>query len=69
LPKEGNDDGQYTEIHQNNTMTVSAGTKKDKGKIFQAFTKVTGNHRKAAIRLLHQANKVSTMKKRGRPRQ
>lgn len=43
------------------------GTKKDKGKILDEFTKVTGYHRKAAIRLLHQVNKVSTMKKRGRP--
>jgi len=30
------------------------------------FTKVTECHRKAVIRLLHQVNKVSTLKKRGR---
>ncbi len=43
--------------------------KRAKGKILDEFTKVTGYHRKAVIRLLHQVNKPSTNKKRGRPRQ
>ena len=44
-------------------------SKRDKGKILDEFTKVTGYHRKAAIRLLHQVNKPRANKKRGRPRQ
>jgi hypothetical protein len=44
-------------------------SKKAKGKILDEFAKVTGYHRKAAIRLLHQVNKPSANKKRGRPRQ
>jgi hypothetical protein len=43
--------------------------KEEKGKILDEFTKVAGYHRKAAIRLLHRVSKVSTDKKRGRPRQ
>jgi hypothetical protein len=44
-------------------------SKRDKGKILDEFTKVTGYHRKAGIRVLYQGNKSSTNKKRGRPRQ
>ena len=44
-------------------------SKRDKGKILGEFTKVTGYHRKAAIRLLHQVNKPRANKKRGRPQQ
>ena len=40
-------------------------SRKDKGKILDEFTKVTGYHRKATIRLLHQVNKPSANKKRG----
>jgi hypothetical protein len=40
----------------------------EKGKILDEFTKVTGYHRKSAIRLLHQANTSRVNKKRGRPR-
>ena len=43
--------------------------KVDKGKILDEFTKVTGYHRKTAIRLLHRVNKPSANKKRGRPQQ
>jgi len=43
--------------------------KTEKGKILDEFTKVTGYHRKAAIRLLHQTDKPGANKKRGRPRQ
>ena len=42
--------------------------KTEKGKILDEFIKVTGYHRKAAIRLLHQVNKSRSNKKRGRPR-
>ena len=45
------------------------GLKKEKGKILDEFTKVTGHHRKTAIRLLHHGNQARTNKKRGRPRQ
>ena len=44
-------------------------SKKAKGKILDEFTKVTGCHRKAAIRLIHRDNHTTTTKKRGRPRQ
>lgn len=44
-------------------------SKMDKGKILDEFTKVTGRHRKTAIRLLHRGNQTRTNKKRGRPRQ
>ena len=43
--------------------------KTEKGKILDEFTKVTGYHRKAAIRLLCQTSKPMAYKKRGRPRQ
>ena len=43
-------------------------TKKERGKILDEFTKVTGCHRKAAIRLFHRGNQPRTNKKRGRPR-
>jgi hypothetical protein len=42
--------------------------KPEKGRILDEFIKVTGYHRKAAIRLLHQVNKPRSNKKRGRPR-
>jgi len=42
--------------------------KKEKGKILDEFTKVTGCHRKAAIRLFRHGNQPKTNKKRGRPR-
>jgi len=44
-------------------------SKTEKGKILDEFTKVTGYHRKAAIRLLRQTSKPMAHKKRGRPRQ
>jgi len=43
--------------------------KKEKTKILDEFTKVTGYHRKAIIRLLHRVNQPNANKKRGRPRQ
>ncbi len=45
------------------------GSKKEKCKILDEFTNVTGRHRKAAIRLLHRGNQARANKKRGRPRQ
>ena len=44
-------------------------SKKDKGKILDEFTKVTGRHRKAAIRLIRHGGRTRIGKKRGRPRQ
>lgn len=44
-------------------------SKEDKGRILDEFAKVTGYHRKAAIRLLHQVNRPSSNKKRGRRQQ
>ena len=43
-------------------------SKKEKGKILDEFTKVTGCHRKAAIRLFHRSNEPRANKKHGRPR-
>jgi len=43
-------------------------SKKQKGKILDEFTRVTGCHRKAAIRLFRRGNQPRTNKKRGRPR-
>ena len=43
-----------------------AGNKKEKGKILDEFTKVTGLHRKAAIRLLRRKSQGNSRKTRGR---
>lgn len=45
------------------------GTKSEKSKILDEFTKATGLHRKAAIRLLNRGSPVSKRKRCGRPRQ
>ena len=45
------------------------GSKKDKGKILDEFTNVTGRHRKAAIRLIRHGGRTRIGKKRGRPGQ
>jgi len=44
------------------------GSKKEKGKILDEFTRVTGCHRKAAIRLFRHCNQPGVNKRRGRPR-
>ena len=44
-------------------------SKKEKGKILDEFTKVTGRHRKAAIRLIRRSARSRAGKKRGHPRQ
>ena len=44
-------------------------SKKEKGKILDEFTQVTGCHRKAVIRLFRRGNQPRTNEKRGRPRQ
>ena len=41
--------------------------KVEKTKILDEFTKATGLHRKAAIRLLNRANKPKSIRRRGRP--
>ena len=43
-------------------------SKEEKGKILDEFTKVTGLHRKAVIRLLHRSSQSRAVKRRGRPR-
>ena len=43
-------------------------SKKEKGKILDEFTKVTGRHRKAAIRLIRHSCSTRAGKKRRRPR-
>jgi len=45
------------------------GTKEEKGKILDEFTKATGLHRKAAIRLIRRSKPTRIGKRRGRPRQ
>ena len=45
------------------------GSKKEKGKILDEFTKVTGCHRKAAIRLIRRGNQSRRSNKRWRSRQ
>ena len=43
-------------------------SKEEKGKILDEFTKVTGLHRKAAIRLLNRRGQPVVSKQRGRKR-
>ena len=45
-----------------------SGNKMDKGKILDEFIKVTGLHRKAAIRLLNRRIRSKAAKHAGRPR-
>ncbi len=57
---------EYTEAARGRCLH---GSKKEKGKILDEFTTVTGRHRKAAIRLLHRGNQPRASKKRGCSRQ
>ena len=57
---------EYTEAIRERYLWVS---KKEKGKILDEFTRVTGCHRKAAIRLFRHCNQPKVNKRRGRPRQ
>ena len=56
---------EYTEAVQGRSLRAA---KKEKGLILDEFTKVTGYHRKAAIRLFRYGNQARTNKRRGRPR-
>jgi hypothetical protein len=56
---------EYTEAVRLRYLWAS---KKEKGKILDEFTQVARLHRKAAIRLLRQAKKPPSGRKRGRPR-
>jgi len=56
---------EYTEALRGRHFRASKG---EKGKILGEFTKVTGLHRKAAIRLLHRRSQQRTGEKRGRKR-
>ena len=44
-------------------------SKKEKGKILDGLTMVTGLHRKAALQLFSSGHKLQTSKRCGRPRQ
>ncbi len=57
---------EYTEAVRERYLHES---KKEKGKILDEFTKITGRHRKAAIRLLRCRNQPRVNRNRGRPRQ
>ena len=57
---------EYTEAVRWRYLRAS---RKEKGKILDEFTKVTGYHRKAVIRLVHRQNQSGVKKKRGSPRQ
>ena len=56
---------EYVEAVRGRYYLVS---KKEKGKILDEFTKVTGFHRKAAIRLFWRGGRNETNRKHGRPR-
>ena len=45
------------------------GSKKEKGKILDKFTEVTGRHRRAAFRIIFHGSRTITGEKRGCPRQ
>jgi len=57
---------EYTEAVRGRYLRPS---KKEKGKSLDEFTKITGCHRKAAIRLLRRGNQPRANRNRGRPRQ
>jgi len=57
---------EYTEAVRWRYLRAS---KEEKGRILDEFTKVSGYHRKAVIRLLHRRNQPRVNKKRGRPQQ
>ena len=56
---------EYTEAVRGRYLLAS---KMEKGMILDEFTKVTGYHRKATVRLLHRLNQPRVNKRRGRPR-
>jgi hypothetical protein len=56
---------EYTEAVRWRYLRVS---KKEKGRILDEFTQVTGYHRKSAIRRLRRSNQPLPGKRRGRPR-
>jgi len=57
--------GEYTEAVRCRYLRV---TKKEKGRILDEFTQVTGYHRKSAVRRLRRGNQPLPGKRRGRPR-
>ena len=56
---------EYTEAVKGRYLQAS---KKEKGRILDEFTQVTGYHRKAAVRLLHRCKPPRSVKRQGRPR-
>ena len=57
---------EYSEAVRGRYLRAS---KMERDKILDEFTKVTGYHRKAAIRLLHRVYQPGGNKRRGCPRQ
>ena len=57
---------EYVEAIRERYLVTS---KKERGKILDEFTKVTGCHRKAAIRLLRRKSQARANRRRGRPKQ
>jgi len=56
---------EYTEAVRGRYLGAA---KKEKGRILEEFTQVTGYHRKAAIRLMRRGNSPRPVNRRGRPR-
>jgi len=56
---------EYVEAIRGWYLSVS---RKEKGRILDEFTNVTGLHRKAAIRLLHRRGRAKVKRRRGWPR-
>jgi hypothetical protein len=56
---------EYTEAVRGRYLGAA---KKEKGRILDEFTQVTGYHRKAAVRLLRRGKSPRSVKHRGRPR-
>jgi hypothetical protein len=56
---------EYTEAVKGRYLQAS---KKEKGRILDEFTQVTGYHRKAAVRLLRRGKPLRSVKRQGRPR-
>jgi len=56
---------EYTEAVRGRYLGAA---KKEKGRILDEFTQVTGYHRKTAVRLVRRGKSLRPVKRRGRPR-
>jgi hypothetical protein len=69
LPKGGEmTRGSILEYAKELRVHYAVAAKKDKGKMLDQFTMLTGCHRKAAIRLLRREGQAKVKRRRGRPR-